>query len=78
MIHAGLFISSEMPLRVGGLTLGGGISHSAPRYGWTYDMVSTLKGVLVDGSVEEANDMQNKDLFPGPHGESIGVVTHKH
>lgn len=62
---------------VGGLTLGGGISFFGPRYGWTCDTVSTFEVVLADGSIVEANEEQNLDLFQGLRGGSnnFGIVT---
>lgn len=62
---------------VGGLTLGGGISFFGPRYGWTCDTVSAFEVVLADGSIVEANDEKNSDLFHGLRGGSsnFGIVT---
>lgn len=62
---------------VGGYTLGGGISHFGPRYGWTCDSVTAFEVVLADGSVVEANESQNADLFRGLRGggNNFGVVT---
>lgn len=62
---------------VGGLTLGGGLSHFGPRYGWTCDTVTSFEVVLADGSIVEANEEQNKDLFRGLRGGSnnFGIVT---
>ncbi|KAG8162865.1 hypothetical protein KVR01_007343 [Diaporthe batatas] len=62
---------------VGGLTLGGGLSHFGPRYGWTCDTVTAFEVVLADGSIIEANETHNKDLFRGLRGGSnnFGIVT---
>ncbi|KEY69603.1 hypothetical protein S7711_06230 [Stachybotrys chartarum IBT 7711] len=62
---------------VGGLTLGGGISYFGPREGWTANQVLSYQVVLADGSVVEANERQNADLFWGLRGGSnnFGVVT---
>lgn len=62
---------------VGGLTLGGGLSHFGPRYGWTCDTVTAFEVVLADGSIVEANEVQNTDLFRGLRGGSsnFGIVT---
>lgn len=62
---------------VGGLTLGGGLSHFGPRYGWTCDTVTAFEVVLADGSIVEANETQNRDLFRGLRGGSnnFGIVT---
>ncbi|KAI1850162.1 hypothetical protein JX266_004541 [Neoarthrinium moseri] len=62
---------------VGGLTLGGGISYFGPRHGWTCDTATAFEVVLADGSVIEANEEQNTDLFRGLRGGSnnFGLVT---
>jgi FAD/FMN-containing dehydrogenase len=62
---------------VGGLTLGGGLSHFSPRYGWTCDTVTAFEVVLADGSIVEANETQNTDLFHGLRGgcNNFGIVT---
>lgn len=62
---------------VGGLTLGGGLSHFSPRYGWTCDTVTAFEVVLADGSIVEANESQNVDLFRGLRGgcNNFGIVT---
>lgn len=62
---------------VGGLTLGGGISFFSPRKGWTCNQVTSFEVVLADGSVVEANEKQNADLWWGLRGGSnnFGIVT---
>ena len=62
---------------VGGLTLGGGISFFGPRHGWTCDTVSSFEVVLANGSIVQANEQTNADLFHGLRGGSnnLGVVT---
>lgn len=62
---------------VGGLTLGGGISFLGPRFGWTCTTASAFEVVLADGSIVEANEAENADLFHGLRGGSnnFGVVT---
>ena len=62
---------------VGGLTLGGGISYLGPRAGWTCTTVSAFEVVLADGSIVEANEVQNTDLLYGLRGGSnnFGIVT---
>ncbi|KAI0180995.1 putative oxidoreductase [Hypoxylon sp. FL1284] len=62
---------------VGALTLGGGISYFGPRYGWTCDTVAAYEVVLADGSVVEASEKENTDLFQGLCGgaSNFGVVT---
>lgn len=62
---------------VGGLTLGGGLSHFGPRYGWTCTTASSFEVVLADGSIVEASEQENADLFRGLRGGSnnFGIVT---
>lgn len=62
---------------VAGLTLGGGISHLSPQHGWTCDTVRNFEVVLGDGSIVNANDEENKDLFFALRGggNSFGIVT---
>lgn len=62
---------------VGGLTLGGGISHLSPQHGWTCDTVRNYEVVLSDGAVVNANQNENADLFFAllGGGNSFGVVT---
>lgn len=62
---------------VGGLTLGGGISHLSAQHGWTCDTVLNFQVVLSDGSIVDANANQNPDLFFALRGGSnnFGVVT---
>ncbi|RYP34520.1 hypothetical protein DL767_004232 [Monosporascus sp. MG133] len=62
---------------VGGLSLGGGISYFGPREGWTCNQATSFQVVLANGSVVEANQRQNADLWWGLRGGSnnFGVVT---
>ncbi|KAK7959420.1 oxidoreductase- FAD-binding [Apiospora aurea] len=62
---------------VGGLTLGGGISHLSPQHGWTCDTVLNFEVVLSDGQVVEANARENADLFFALRGggNNFGIVT---
>lgn len=62
---------------VGGLTLGGGISYFAPRYGWTCDTARNFQVVLANGSIVNANDNENQNLLWALRGgaNNIGVVT---
>lgn len=48
---------------VGGLTLGGGVSYTSPRYGWTCDTVSQFEIVLADGSIAQVDNNSNPDLM---------------
>ncbi|KAM0320417.1 hypothetical protein ACHAO8_000429 [Botrytis cinerea] len=63
--------------RVGGLTLGGGISFFSPRYGWTCDTVTNFQVVLADGSIVEANTANHSDLFFALKGgnNNFGIIT---
>ncbi|KAK3375435.1 hypothetical protein B0H63DRAFT_503291 [Podospora didyma] len=62
---------------VGGLTLGGGISHLGPRFGFTYDTFTNFEVELADGSVVQVNGRDNPDLLWALRGGSnnFGVVT---
>lgn len=62
---------------LGGLTTGGGISYFGPREGWTCDQVISFEVVLADGSVVEASEKQNSDLWLGLRGgaNNFGIVT---
>jgi hypothetical protein len=62
---------------VGGLTLGGGISHLSPQHGWTCDTVRNFQVVLADGTIVDANENDNADLFFALRGggNSFGIVT---
>ncbi|KAH8768287.1 hypothetical protein F5883DRAFT_494823 [Diaporthe sp. PMI_573] len=62
---------------VGGLTLGGGISHLSPQHGWTCDTVRNYQVVLADGTIAYANENHNADLFFALRGggNSFGIVT---
>ncbi|KAI1345673.1 putative oxidoreductase [Xylaria sp. FL0043] len=62
---------------VGGLTLGGGISYFSPREGWTCNQATAFEVVLADGSIVEANENANADLWWGLRGGSnnLGIVT---
>ncbi|KIM95610.1 hypothetical protein OIDMADRAFT_106259 [Oidiodendron maius Zn] len=62
---------------VGGLTLGGGISFFGPRYGWACNQALSYEVVLANGSIVEASESCNADLWWGLRGGSnnFGVVT---
>ncbi|KJZ77352.1 hypothetical protein HIM_03076 [Hirsutella minnesotensis 3608] len=62
---------------VGGLTLGGGISYSGPRFGWTCDTVTNFEVVLANGSIVNANQDEHADLLWALRGGSnnFGIVT---
>ncbi|KAK6203662.1 hypothetical protein LQW54_008868 [Pestalotiopsis sp. IQ-011] len=62
---------------VGGLTLGGGISHLPCRRGWTCDTVLNFQAVLSNGEIVNANAKENADLFFALRGGSnnFGIVT---
>ncbi|RWA11959.1 hypothetical protein EKO27_g3135 [Xylaria grammica] len=62
---------------VGGLTLGGGISHFGPRIGWTFDSVVSFEVVLGDGTLVTASADKNPDLLWALRGggNNLGIVT---
>lgn len=62
---------------VAGLTLGGGISFFAARYGFVCDNVRNFEIVLGNGTVTNANSRQHPDLFKALKGGSgnLGLVT---
>ncbi|KAI1767570.1 FAD-binding domain-containing protein [Hypoxylon sp. FL1150] len=62
---------------VGGLLTGGGLTFFTCRDGWGCDQVVNCEVVLADGSIVEANDTTNPDLFrvlKGGHN-NFGIVT---
>ncbi|KAJ2983270.1 hypothetical protein NQ176_g812 [Zarea fungicola] len=62
---------------VGGLLVGGGISHFSPRVGWACDNVVNFEVVLGNGSLVSANPNINPDLYLALKGgaNNLGVVT---
>ncbi|KAH0592038.1 hypothetical protein MHUMG1_10249 [Metarhizium humberi] len=62
---------------VAGLAGGGGISYFGPREGWTCNQVISFGVVLADGSVVEASEQQNSDLWLALRGgyNSFGIIT---
>ncbi|KAF4964243.1 hypothetical protein FSARC_7797 [Fusarium sarcochroum] len=62
---------------VGGLLLGGGISHFTTKVGWACDGVINYELVLSNGSLVNANKNLNSDLFLALKGggNNFGVVT---
>ncbi|KAM0550667.1 hypothetical protein ACHAPJ_008730 [Fusarium lateritium] len=62
---------------VGGLLLGGGISHFTTKVGWACDRVVNYQVVLANGTLINANKDQNSDLFLALKGggNNFGVVT---
>ncbi|KAK2855753.1 hypothetical protein FQN49_004882 [Arthroderma sp. PD_2] len=62
---------------VGGLTLGGGISFFAPRYGFVSNTVLSYKIVLASGSIVTASSSTNRDLWRALKGggNNYGIVT---
>ncbi|KAJ4254535.1 hypothetical protein NW762_010134 [Fusarium torreyae] len=62
---------------VGGLLLGGGISHFTTKVGWACDRVMNYQVVLVNGTLINANKDQNSDLFLALKGggNNFGVIT---
>ncbi|KAM0217064.1 hypothetical protein ACHAQD_007553 [Fusarium lateritium] len=62
---------------VGGLLLGGGISHFTTRIGWACDQVLNYQVVLANGTLINANKDNHPDLFLALKGggNNFGVVT---
>ncbi|KAI2618490.1 FAD-binding domain-containing protein [Hypoxylon sp. NC1633] len=62
---------------VGGLLTGGGITFYTCRIGWGCDQVVNYEVVLADGSIVDANDTTNPDLFRALKGghNNFGIVT---
>ncbi|KAL9597907.1 MAG: hypothetical protein Q9219_004860 [cf. Caloplaca sp. 3 TL-2023] len=62
---------------VGGLTTGGGNSFFAARYGFVCDNVKNFEVVLGNGTIVQANNQTNADLFTALKGSSnnLGIVT---
>ncbi|KAL1965225.1 hypothetical protein VTN77DRAFT_5979 [Rasamsonia byssochlamydoides] len=65
------------PVGVGGLTIGGGNSFFAARYSFVCDDVVNFEVVLANGSIINANNHTNSDLFKALKGGSnnFGIVT---
>ncbi|KAH7395894.1 hypothetical protein BKA64DRAFT_72190 [Cadophora sp. MPI-SDFR-AT-0126] len=62
---------------VGGLLLGGGMSHFSNRWGMACDSVKNYEVVLADSRVVNANEHENQDLFRALKGggPNFGIVT---
>ncbi|KAI9659177.1 MAG: hypothetical protein M1831_003759 [Alyxoria varia] len=62
---------------VGGLVLGGGLSFHSPRTGFVCDNIVDFEVVLSDGSIVNANETLNRDLWVALKGGSnnFGIVT---
>ncbi|KAH8886210.1 FAD-binding domain-containing protein [Thozetella sp. PMI_491] len=62
---------------VGGLLVGGGISHFSPRVGWACDNVVNYELVLGNGVLTNANQTFQSDLYRALKGgaNNLGVVT---
>ncbi|RHZ45312.1 uncharacterized protein CDV56_102238 [Aspergillus thermomutatus] len=48
---------------VGGLLLGGGLSYLSPQYGWGANNILNYEIVLANGTIVNANENENSDLF---------------
>ncbi|KAI0145377.1 FAD-binding domain-containing protein [Xylariaceae sp. FL1272] len=62
---------------VGGLLLGGGLSHFSARAGWSCDNVVNFEVALASGELVNANEKENADLWRALKGggNNFGVVT---
>ncbi|KAM6476385.1 hypothetical protein HDV62DRAFT_375470 [Trichoderma sp. SZMC 28011] len=62
---------------VGGLLLGGGISHFSPRVGWACDGVVGYEVVLANGTIANVSATSHPDLYRALKGggNNFGVVT---
>ncbi|KFH44380.1 6-hydroxy-D-nicotine oxidase-like protein [Hapsidospora chrysogenum ATCC 11550] len=62
---------------VGGLILGGGHGYLTPKHGLTIDNLLSVQIVTADGSILEASEKENEDLFWAVRGAGVqfGVVT---
>ncbi|KAL1848797.1 2-isopropylmalate synthase (Alpha-isopropylmalate synthase) (Alpha-IPM synthetase) [Paecilomyces lecythidis] len=62
---------------VGGLLIGGGMSHFSPRVGWACDGVVNFEIVLASGEITNANRSSNPDLYKALKGgtSNFGVIT---
>lgn len=62
---------------VGGLIVGGGHGYLTPKHGLTIDNLITVQVVTADGSILEASEEKNADLFWAVRGAGaqFGVVT---
>ncbi|EXL97321.1 hypothetical protein FOIG_10367 [Fusarium odoratissimum NRRL 54006] len=62
---------------VGGLLLGGGISHFTTKVGWACDRVVNYEVVLANGTLINTNKKENSDLFLALKGggNNFGVVS---
>ncbi|KAF3913965.1 hypothetical protein ABW21_db0207295 [Orbilia brochopaga] len=62
---------------VGGVILGGGVSHQAAEYGFTCDNVVNYQMVTADGRIRNVNETADPDLFWAMKGAGnrFGIVT---
>ncbi|GME26399.1 uncharacterized protein ALTATR162_LOCUS9465 [Neofusicoccum parvum] len=62
---------------VGGLLLGGGLSHFSGLHGWACDNVRNYEVVLANGSIIDASESSHPDLYRALRGggNNFGVVT---
>ncbi|CRG90184.1 Bifunctional solanapyrone synthase [Talaromyces islandicus] len=62
---------------IGGFTLGGGTSPFSNKYGWALDNVYEYEVVLANGTIVNANETHNQDLYFALRGggNNFGIVT---
>ncbi|KAJ5109473.1 hypothetical protein N7456_006148 [Penicillium angulare] len=62
---------------IGGYMLGGGMSFLSTQYGWAANNVANFEVVLANGTIVNANEKENTDLFASLKGggNNLGIVT---
>lgn len=74
--HGISIVGGRIPqVGVGGLILGGGLSHFSGKYGLAADNVVDFEIVLGEGRVVDANERENEDLFWGLKGGGANFGT---
>lgn len=65
------------PVGAAGFIAGGGISYHWPSHGWGCDNVINYEMILANGTIVNANERQNRDLWVAQRGSSgnFGLIT---
>ncbi|KAH3974438.1 hypothetical protein HBI55_076530 [Parastagonospora nodorum] len=65
------------PVGAAGFIAGGGISYHWPSHGWGCDNVINFEMILANGTILNANEQQNRDLWVAQRGSSgnFGLIT---